>query len=691
LSRAMPAARQHVHAGSQHRSQRGVVLLLIVLALVALGGAALFVGLASKNDPATALRARVQLGNDSLGAVRQAMIGYLLSPPNAAVRAGTLPTPDSLANGNYDGNEDSSCLGTGTNGLPAVGGSSTSKRCLGKVPWKALGLEFSNPPAHDPIGEVPWLAVSANLVNYDTCLLVLNSDSMALNSPAMANCPSLTPPYPQPTQLAHPWLTVIDANGVTLSNRVAAVIILPGSPLTTETRSQARSSASPGNPRDYLDDIKLPLGCTTGCTTYDNAGLSNAFVSIPPGSRYPVTAQNAALQGESIPFNDQVAYVTIDELLPYIERRVNARMADALRQFKANASFSPQSFPWAAAHTAAPASTTSLTSTANTYFGLFPFMVDPADASPADYATDFDWVLSGFDETLSSTCRRINGSPNRYIKPPLINAIKAPLATPNLASGTAPVASGFCRWRGGGTRAQCAATNASLTSTFQKSVTIYTDTGCSSAAGSATLSFTRVIDSLSLDATCGGTPVTAFQAGTAGDVHRMNWSCSAITGVSTISLAATDTINNFGGTTYNQLPRTVTTTLFAPAAGSKGVTLNRMRVHPVMPGWFHLNLWYQTSFMAIAPDSAPANSNPCGGGVTRLTAGAATGVQLLAIQAGRNLGANTRPTAAIADYLEGANATGKGGAAPGMSNCTFASAPAQATASSNDQLTVVAP
>jgi uncharacterized protein YodC (DUF2158 family) len=118
-----------------------------------------------------------------------------------------------------------------------------------------------------------------------------------------------------------------------------------------------------------------------------------------------------------------------------------------------------------------------------------------------------------------------------------------------------------------------------------------------------------------------------------------------------------------------------------------------MRYHPTMPGWFHENLWYRTAFAAVAPAAAPA-STPCAGAVTTLTAGAAPGLNALVIQAGAvlpgvNLG--TRPTMTIADYLEGQNLATKTGAAPGMTNCTFDSASATATAFTNDQLIVVSP
>ena len=153
------------------------------------------------------------------------------------------------------------------------------------------------------------------------------------------------------------------------------------------------------------------------------------------------------------------------------------------------------------------------------------------------------------------------------------------------------------------------------------------------------------------------------------------------------SLNVTDTITGAG---QSRLPRTVTL-----ASVGVGVSLNmdRMLYHPIMPFWFHENLWYKTAFSGIAPLSAPNNTSPCGGGITTLTVGSATNVEAVTAVAGRYLptGANPRPTTVITDYFEGTNALGKGGAAPGLTNCTFNAAISAATAIANDQLLVVSP
>ena len=175
---------------------KGFVLLLIVLTLLVTGGVILFTNLgalAARNEQQLV---RTLASNDVLLAAKLALIGYVVAPPDKTLRPGVFPIPDSFDNSEYDGTSDSQCLGTGPNGLPGVGSASTLKRCLGKFPWKTLGFDLGTVDQNDPTGRVPWLAVSANVVSYDDCLRVLNSDSAALDSPMTVGCPlaSAVPP-----------------------------------------------------------------------------------------------------------------------------------------------------------------------------------------------------------------------------------------------------------------------------------------------------------------------------------------------------------------------------------------------------------------------------------------------------------------------------------------------------------------
>jgi len=673
---------------SLKRPAQGFVLLLIVLTMLAIAGVVFLNGIAQNTSSIQRDLVRVQAANDRLIAAKQALLGYLVSPPQPTIRPGALPTPDSWANGNYDGKEDAQCLGNTLNGFPGVGSNSTIKRCLGKIPWKDLGLDLGDiPVANDPTGQVPWYAVSANLVTYDQCLSVLNSDVANLVSPAVPSC---VPSPLQPTVLPHPWLKVFDAGGNLLSDKVAIVLILPGPPIATETAVQTRASiASPGDPADYLDGINLPLGCLAGCTVFSNAGMNNQFVMIPPGTRYPTTAADTTKRGSLVPFNDVLIYLTIDEVMSYIERRVVGEMASALRTLKANNKFSPQTYPWLVPTSALPSATTSLVPQPGAYFGYFPFMTNYAVGANANYGSDFDWSITGLSG--SSPCLKINSSPKRYISSTLMNTG----APPNLAAGTASSSVGQCQWKGDKVVDCGLQPGKEITNNFSLSgVITYSDAICTIPAGVTTLSVQRRMTKLQIQATCKspplpGTLTLAYSAGTAGDVHRWKWDCDKIAASSTVTMDVTDRISD-PLSVWDLLPLTALST--SAGIGVK-VSMDRMIYHPIMPFWFHENLWYKTAFSGVAPSSAPNNSSPCGGGITTLTVGSVTNVEAVTAVAGRYLptGANPRPTTVITDYFEGTNALGKGGTAPGLTNCTFNAAASAATAIANDQLLVVSP
>ncbi len=667
--------------------ERGFALILIVLVLLGIGGVALFASLSAGVARGERESVQSQAANDVLNAAKLALIGYVVSSPNPTYRPGTFPTPDSYGNGNYDGRSDPTCLGTGSNGLPAAsGGTSLTKRCLGKLPWKDMGFDLGSVEASDPLGRVPWLAVSANLVVYDTCLRVLNSDAAALNSPMTASCPAPLvgePPFAQPTSLPHPWLTVVNESGTVLSNRVAAVLILPGAPIITESRTQQRSAAAPGHPADYLDNIRIPLGCLTGCTTYDNAGLSNVFVSVSPGTTYPTTAEDRAKRGQKIPFNDVMVFLTIDEVMPYIERRVVGEMSRALTAFKVTPNVG--SFAWLAPLTTAPSTATSFRSLQNTFFGIFPFMTDYKNGtSNYHYSTDFGWALPGATETRSSACVRIQSSPNIFIRSTVQGGALAAYAPSNVT--------GKCQWKGLSS-ADCSHTD---TSTITKTVGAYTsNANCNNSTGvnTTSIAFSRVVAGTflydpSICSTGSGAIVTPLS-----DVTRWSYTCSKnITVSSAATVTVTDTLTSYSPITGTPRvpPITGTITLSGTSTGS---SISNMRYLPILPNWYIDNLWYQTGFGALGPAFAPTAGTPCGSGITGLTVEPTTGVQAAVMQAGKYLGGGTnpRPSANITDYLEGQNRTDKGGAAPGITNCSFDGALATPTASANDQLLVVAP
>ena len=652
-------------------SQHGFVLLLIVLAMFAVGGV-LFMNVIAKNASSVERQqASAQASNDVLSGAKSALIGYATQVTDGAsgYRLGNLITPDSNASTNplvaglYTGDSDNDlCLQFPANGFKGTtaGAGVGKQRCIGKFPWKKLGLDLGSVDAHDPSGKVPWLAISTNLNFWDQCILALNSDFLNWTYPGSFTCGVKG-------SLPYPWLTVYDENGDLLNNRVAAVLIMPGAPIATGSRTQARTPANPGSATDYLDAISLPLGCTSSCTaTYDNADLSNRFIAVSPGTRYPANAADTTKAGQPIAFNDQLIYITIDELMPYIERRVLSEMKSKLIDFKSTTKTGQ--YPWMA-----PFSTPNVISAFNsvpgTTFGHFPFIPGTATGTTAvAQVTDFDWSMT--PAPLTKNCK---ASGSRYIN--IREFIPSMYSAGSTSTGTPT-----CTWQAGSPDAvACDYTNSSTTLTA-KTFTRYTNSSCTTVTTSANLFVTTSSVKIVADALCNSTPTKTYSAATASDFSRWNWQCSSVTSTKTFQVQVTYAVYTTGGTLIGS--ETVVLD-----ASNRAAALSRMRYQPVMPYWFYQNEWYKSAFAAIAPAKAPGTVTPCGA-TSLLSSGGNTSVEAIVMLAGRRLN-DTNPSnadagSALSDYLESPNVTGG-------TSCAFSASGSAVSSTSNDQVLVVAP
>ncbi|MGZ8262442.1 MAG: hypothetical protein ACXWTU_05700, partial [Methylotenera sp.] len=240
----------------RRHTQQGGALIILVLILIIAGTTALFSvldgnGVKIERDKKTAM---------VLAEAKTALIGLSIKAVSSGARPGNLIIPDFLTESpaNYDGTSDSGCLDASvSNGLPLIN-SDINMRCLGRLPWKDLGISIHapsknnllepDPSESDPSGIMPWYAVSANLVD-PTCLAVLNSNTLNLVNnppPAPLDCTGTTLPYP--------WLIVRDSNGNIISKRVAAVIFVPGAARGAQSRSSTTLSAAD----QYLDTLVVP-------------------------------------------------------------------------------------------------------------------------------------------------------------------------------------------------------------------------------------------------------------------------------------------------------------------------------------------------------------------------------------------------------------------------------------------------
>lgn len=292
--------------------QQGGALLIFMLVIVLAAMAALF----SVLDGSGVKIERDKTNAKILANAKTALLGYAIGAIGTGQRPGDLIRPDSASESpaNYDGTADGGCLdSTAVNGLPLINNGSVNMRCLGRLPWKDLGMSISGSSENDPSGIMPWYATSVNMV-YFPCLGVLNSNTLNLvNNVGPLDCTGATLPYP--------WLTVRDGSGNIVSNRVAAIIILPN----TARGNQSRPNLPLGMANQYLDTLVVPVGCAAPCVsgTYSNADMDNDYIVSSEGN--PIAADSN--------FNDQLVYITIDELMAAVEKRVAQEAASRLRSY----------------------------------------------------------------------------------------------------------------------------------------------------------------------------------------------------------------------------------------------------------------------------------------------------------------------------------------------------------------------
>ena len=304
-----------------HRSQQGAALLLAIF-IIGLAATAYVVHAAAQAATRQALE---QQADQTLRHAKDALIGYTLGRTASGERPGNMPRPDYFASSenpaNYDGQADSGCLdATKANGLP-LKSAGVSMRCLGRLPWRDIGMLSHTGTEHDPLGEMPWYAVSANLVD-PTCMSVINPGILRMTYQGYV-CEGAT--------LPHPWLTVRDSRGNILSDRVAFILILPGKPQREQQRPVAGNLADVSH---YLDTLVVPESCLMPCVpgTYSNADMDNDF--IQPGPDQSGSA------------NDRLLYVTIDQLVPLLERRVAQDVRHAINFPSIYAAYGFKYRPW---------------------------------------------------------------------------------------------------------------------------------------------------------------------------------------------------------------------------------------------------------------------------------------------------------------------------------------------------------
>lgn len=288
------------------RGERGVVLIIMLVILI-LGGAYFLVG--NLNDQMGKRRDTEQQDAVALAKAKEILIAWAV---NNATMPGMFPYPDRNNDGDYDGRSD--CPGPAAPApnllmgkLPTIG---TDAPCLGGV--VAVGLDTV-----DSSGESLWYAVSRNLVATNTTAPTINPNLLNGNT--------------------FSWLRIVNAQGAIISDRVAAVIIAPGKAFSDPSVPINQSRAGAAGATNFLDQF------TVGAVPYVNSDFDGSYDS---GAACPTSFCEDFIAADSTTaFNDRIAFVTIDELMPLIERRVVGEVRMRLQNYYAANS----RYPFAAA------------------------------------------------------------------------------------------------------------------------------------------------------------------------------------------------------------------------------------------------------------------------------------------------------------------------------------------------------
>ncbi len=260
-----------------HKQQKGAVLLLLMFAVI-IGFATFFIVAYNNN--------KLEIQNDkettkALGIAKQAVLNYVTANYHNIQTGdyGFLPCPDtSSGSGLADGLEHPGCFNPFTN-------------AIGHLPWQTLGLS----PLKDSTGSCLWYVATAiekqdDPNNMTGGMISLYSDDRT-------------------TEISKP------------AEPFVAAIIAPKSALDYQNRTNANQNEiceQSFDATDYLDSTQLASGglvnnaqvspIPTSPDIFITAGKPSAN-TLPPYS-----AQNPQ------PFNDQIIYITWDELLAAIQK-----------------------------------------------------------------------------------------------------------------------------------------------------------------------------------------------------------------------------------------------------------------------------------------------------------------------------------------------------------------------------------
>jgi hypothetical protein len=291
--------------------QKGVVVILMAFII----GMGVLAYLLHAFDPTQLRIAQDTKTMQTLNEAKQALIAWSVSHPNTP---GLMPYPDRKADGNYDDTADCYASNVNFNYIFVLGRLPLFKNDPNCVNAKNNVVNGVSGDFRDSVGERLWYEVSKNLLH---------------DYKDNGGNPNGTPPIINPgivNNPTYPWFTVRDRSGAVISSRVAAVIIAPGEPVGGQDRSGGIA-----DPNQYLDKITMADN-----TVYQNYNYPTSDINVKEfiiGENFKTVANNdPTYKNQSIEpyyYNDKLVYITIDELIAALEKRVGEEIRANLRTY----------------------------------------------------------------------------------------------------------------------------------------------------------------------------------------------------------------------------------------------------------------------------------------------------------------------------------------------------------------------
>jgi len=252
-----------------HNKQAGASLLIFAIIALTVAGGAYFVQNQNAANPDIRNSKKTSA---ALALAKHVLENYSISYDPASVSnpaIGRLPFPDRFNDGDFDGFSDCSTAASLSNDV-----------LIGRFPFRGTKTPCTNANINadlkDSSNNQLWYVVATHMLKH-------------------ANNTNFSSAYLDPNLATYPgWLTLYDESGNIISDRVAFIVFAPGTALSGQNRS------NPGA-NNFLDSFNVQ-----GQGNISNAVNDLRFVKA----------------NETSTFNDRLIYMTIDELMPKLERRV---------------------------------------------------------------------------------------------------------------------------------------------------------------------------------------------------------------------------------------------------------------------------------------------------------------------------------------------------------------------------------